>query len=239
MAPVLHQLVFVLAVSSSALAQPRVIITEIMYNPASRENYGETEWVEIANVGDEAIEIKNWRLDDEDKGDWGPFSCTLQPGRVAVLVNEDAVNEEAFHAAWDQSEASADAAKYLVIPVNWQSLSNKAAAENETLQLLDGQRNAVCEINYENGGHWPDVRWAGGPSIWLTDLTAKNLSVGKLWRKSEAGKDGARCNRLTKVFNGQDIGSPGFVPGLTEPVAPTTKPAATQLDDEDDNTIDV
>lgn len=238
MAPVLHQLVFVLAVSSSALAQPRVIITEIMYNPASRENYGETEWVEIANVGDEAIEIKNWRLDDEDKGDWGPFSCTLQPGGVAVLVNEDAVSKESFRAAWDEPDASAGQAQYLVIPVESQSLANNAAAENEILQLLDGQRQVVCEVNYENGGHWPDVRWAGGPSIWLTDLSAKNLSVGKLWRKSEAGKDGARRNRLTKVFNGQDIGSPGFVPGLTEPVAPTPKPPAMQPDNEDDNTID-
>lgn len=71
-----------LLTSTAALAQPRVIITEIMYNPNSNEQRGETEWVEIANVGSESIAINNWRLDDEDQADWGKFSCMLAPGDV-------------------------------------------------------------------------------------------------------------------------------------------------------------
>lgn len=82
-------------------AAGRIVITEIMYNPASSERAGETEWVEIANVGDEAVEIRKWRLDDEDRGEWGPFSCRLEPGGAAVLVNAKAVDERAFREAWD------------------------------------------------------------------------------------------------------------------------------------------
>ena len=66
--------------------------------------------------------------------------------------------------------------------------------------------------------------------------TRIQTSMGDVTRVTEEAIEG---HRVIKVFNGQDIGSPGFVPGLTEPVAPPTKPAATQLDDKDDNTIDV
>src|SRR5262245_50993604 len=109
-----------LVITASALAQPRIIITEIMYNPHSDEKNNETEWVEIANVGTETMEIKNWRLDDEDKKNWGKFSCTLQPGGVAVIINGDAVKEDQFRAAWDVAGGdSHNQLEYQVIPVKW------------------------------------------------------------------------------------------------------------------------
>jgi len=97
----LFSLAATLTLSATALGQAKVVISEIMYNPASTELKNETEWVEIANVGTEAIDLKDWHLDDEDKGTWGKFACTLAPGGVAVLVNKDKMTEEAFRAAWD------------------------------------------------------------------------------------------------------------------------------------------
>lgn len=88
-------------------APGRVVITEIMYNPASNERAGETEWVEIANVGDAPVAIRNWHLDDEDRGEWGRFSCILEPGGVAVLVNAKAVDERMFREAWDAARPNA------------------------------------------------------------------------------------------------------------------------------------
>lgn len=90
-----------------------IVITEIMYNPASDEGKGQPEWVEIANLGAVAVEISDWRLDDEDSlpfDQWGPFSCVLAPGGVAVLVNATAVDEAQFRAAWDAAVAADDAA---------------------------------------------------------------------------------------------------------------------------------
>jgi len=43
--------------SSSVFAGPKVCITEIMYNPQSAEKNNESEWIEIANVGGESVDI--------------------------------------------------------------------------------------------------------------------------------------------------------------------------------------
>ena len=249
--------VALLVLSSAALGEGRVIITEIMYNPASEELRGETEWVELANVGDEAVQLTDWKLDDEDRAGWGAFSLTLKPGGILVLVNEKAVNEEAFRKAWDvelptdgESEATgADEETteaeqtYQVIPVKWASLANSPSAENEILKLLDGEGNVICEVNFQEGGNWPVCSRPDGSSIWLTNLAADDLNDGKLWKRSEPGKDGARACRQTEVFDGEDIGSPGFVEGLTEGGAEAPPPAKEEnaADDEskqDDDRID-
>lgn len=198
----------------------RVIITEIMYNPASNEKRGETEWVEIANVGTETVELKDWRLDDEDKQDWGKFSCTLAPGEVAVLVNAAAVSEEQFRAAWDEmidSAASELLPKYQVIPVKWSSISNSPSADNEVVQLRNEKDEVVCEVKQE--GEWPSCDKPDGPSVALLDVKATsgaNFNDGKLWVRSQDGQHGARVCRTTDIFGGKDIGSPGFVPKLSQ-----------------------
>lgn len=221
-----------LAVAASMIgaanAGPRVIITEIMYNPLSEERRGETEWVEIANVGDESIEISNWRLDDEDKDDWGPFSCTLPPRAVAVLINSAKITDPDFRAAWD-ADASAPGSGpgptivYQVIPVKWGGLSNQAPGGNETVQLLNDKGEVMCEVNYDTTGDWPRIEGAGGPSIWLIDVTATDLNNGRMWRASKAGEYGARPCRVMAAFTAADIGSPGYVENI-EGITVVTKP---------------
>ena len=191
----------------------RVVITEIMYNPASDERRGEAEWVEIANVGDAPIELANWRLDDEDTrrlDDWGVFTITLAPGQVAVLINADATNESEFRGAWDLPSESA--AEYTVIATSWGGISNNPSVENEVLRLLDADGQTVCEANLQSTNGWPRLSAAGGPSVHLTDLQAVDLNDGSVWKASEAGVDGARICRSIGVFNGRDIGSPGQLP---------------------------
>lgn len=241
------KLMAVVSLSSSAAAQPHVIITEIMYNPASEERKNQTEWVEIANAGTEAIELKDWRLDDEDKEDWGKFSCTLAPGAVAVLINGDSVKEKQFRAAWDPADQNAGSAAkltYQVIPVKWSSLGNSPGADDEVLQLRNDKDEVVCEVKHQ--GRWPSCRKPDGASIFLIDVKAANLSDGSVWRCSEAGKDGGRENTTTDLFNGKDIGSPGYVPGLSSSPptpaapAPVAKPDAPKPEEKpkDNDTID-
>ena len=226
--------------TAASLAMPamaQVMITEIMYNPASKETKGETEWVEIANVGKEVVEIKGWRLDDEDNGDWGTFDCTLQPGAVAVIVNSAAVTEEKFRAAWDADASLGAAPAYLVIPVTWGSLGNNPTADNETLRLLNDKGEVLCEIDVQSGGEWPEVTNDDGCSVWLTDLRAPDLGSGKFWRKSVAGEQGARKCMPNEAFDKADIGSPGYVPGLgnapaPKPAQPDTPPDAKRPKDE-------
>ena len=233
-----------LAIASQCFGQARVIITEIMYNPASNEKKSETEWVEIANVGTESIEIKDWRLDDEDKPEWGKFSCTLAPGGVAVLVNAAAVNEEQFRAAWDEmtdSAAGESLPKYQVIAVKWAGIANSPSADNEVLQLRNDKDEVVCEVKQE--GAWPSCGKPDGPSVALTDVSATSFNDGKLWVRSGDGQHGARLCRTTDIFGGKDVGSPGFVPGLSGAKVvsnPETSEAKTEPkpDVKDSNKID-
>ncbi len=209
----------------------RIVITEIMYNPASKESTGQTEWVEIANLSAEPIEIKDWRLDDEDDQNWGRFSCTIAPGGVVVLVNSDAVTEDDFRAAWDAdfgTESAADPT-YQVIGVTWASLANSPTETNEILHLLDEHDDIVCEVNYRKADDWPDVSRPDGPSIWLNDLTATDLNKGELWSSSADGSHGARKPVTTPIFSAADIGSPGHVEGLAELIdtGRTADPGAT------------
>jgi hypothetical protein len=206
-----------------AQGQARVVITEVMFNPNSKEDRGETEWVEIANVGNESITMKDWMLDDEDRGNWGLFTCTLAPGGVAVLINGEAVKEDEFRAAWDDAGSPLN---YQVLAIQWGGISNTPSKDNEVLQLLDDKDTVICEVRQAEG--WPKVGKPDGPSIWLTEPKAADTNVGKLWHKSEAGKDGVRENKKAGIFAGKDCGSPGYVPGLSPAPAASAPAAATQ-----------
>lgn len=244
------------AMAPTALGAGRVIMTEIMYNPNSKEDKGQTEWIEIANVGDEAVEIKDWRIDDEDKWDWGKFSCTLEPGGVAVLYNADYLTEEAFREAWDSND-SEQSGTYQAIGVKWGGIANTPGPDNEIVQLLDSKGAVICEVRQE--GQWPECNRPDGSSIYLVDLSASDLSDPKLWKKSDKGVAGGRTNTKTEIFGGEDHGSPGFVPGLEggpvaaapsgnkpkakpdakkPPAKPAAKPAASQPTSKPDNKID-
>jgi len=189
------------------------LISEVMYNPASDESKGQAEWVELVNRSGAPIEIVGWRLDDEDHlpfDQWGPFSCTLPAGGVAVLVNGAYVDEAQFRAAWDATDVDVPA-NYLVLPVNWGGLSNNPGDGNEVLRLLDEGGALVCEVPLGNGGVWPKLTAAGGPSVYLAQLS-ETPGDGRWWRASAVDVDGGRRVRATPVFNGADVGSPGSVP---------------------------
>lgn len=210
------------SIASSAFGQARIVITEVMYNPASNERKNETEWVEIANVGNETAEIKDWRLAVKNKKSrFAKFSCTLAPGGVAVIINGEAVNEEQFREAWDitsESEAAAPPLAYQIFAVKWGGLPNNA---EQPVQLL----NEKDEVVHEQVGAWPRVPGAGGPSIFLADVNATSETEHP-WRTSTLNMDGARHNKVTDIFDKADTGSPGYVPGLKGNPPATTPPTA-------------
>ena len=207
-----------LTIAASAFGQAKVVITEIMYNPASNEKKNETEWVEIANVGTETAEIKDWRLAVKNKKSrFGTFSCTLAPGGVAVIINGEAVKEVQFRDAWDltsESDAAAPVLAYQIFALKWGGLPNNA---EQPIQLL----NEKNEVVHEQIGAWPRVPGAGGPSVFLIDANA-SAETENPWRIATLTMDGARNNKVTDLFDKADVGSPGYVPGLNgNPVATT------------------
>ncbi|MCA9297326.1 MAG: lamin tail domain-containing protein [Phycisphaerales bacterium] len=195
----------------------RILITEIMYDPASRETGGATEWVELANIGGQSITLQNWRLDDEDRSNWGPINHRLEPGGVLVLINARAVTEAAFRAAWDDHTPGVPVPNYAVLPVKWGGLSNEPSHDNEILVLLNDRGSIVCRVNLNGDPAWPDGH---GASVYLVQPGRDDPDQGSSWRRSTIGEGGARWSRKTPVFNETETGSPGWIPGLAEVAAP-------------------
>ncbi|MCC6679966.1 MAG: lamin tail domain-containing protein [Phycisphaeraceae bacterium] len=214
--------VTVLLIAAPAFAAD-IIISEIMYNPASREAKPggdqaiscRTEWVEIYNVSQAEVDLSGWALADED-GSTGPIaeSTIIAPGVAVVLIPQECGIDN-FRAAWGEG--------FQVIPVSgWgdgglRNLSNSPHENNEILRLVDKDGTDIDTVNYDDEGDWPkDV--PDGPSIYLKPdaLNHEANDSGGNWARSAVDSDGGKANVKTDIFDGDDVGSPGAVNKASE-----------------------
>jgi hypothetical protein len=192
-----------------------VMISEIMYNPASSENLpNDAEWVEIYNPADAAVDISGWYLEDEDGKTAGLPEGTLLNAKTAAVFIPAEQNVADFQAAWGEG--------FAVYPVSgWDrtglwSLANSPGIEkgqpNEVLTLRDAAGNVVDQVAFDDEGDWPRDT-PQGPSIYVKPgrLNAAANDDGNQWLRSMHDQDGARGNTRTDDFDGEDIGSPGTV----------------------------
>ncbi len=180
-----------------------IVISELMYNPASDETSpGVGEWIEIVNTGASATDLSGWLFDDEDATNWGaiPSGTILNPNQVAVFFDSAFATAATFRAEWSVPASS------LVIGIDWGSLGNTPSATNEILQLLDNFGVEVDVVNYDDTSPWPSA--ADGPSIYLKNLAADN-NVGSNWARSTTTAKAVSPTGGT--FSNADVGSPGRV----------------------------
>lgn len=187
-----------------------LVISEIMYNPASDEGSPvQTEWVEIYNPTQEAIDLTGWYLQDEDGRTQGVAGkITIDPSEAVVFIPSDQTVAD-FHAAWG------DGIK--VVPLaDWQTglrgLANSPSDTNEHLALHRPDESVSDAVNYDDVDPWPnDGR--GGASIYLlpNHIDAAANDAGANWANSEATVHGARYAQATTDYDARDVGSPGSV----------------------------
>ena len=198
-----------------------LLISEIMYNPRSPEPGW--EWIEVVNNTGNMIDFaaNNYYMDDVAGNALASANVTsgsIPDGGVAILY-DDAILPADFATAWGGGLNA--------IPVSsFPSLNNGG----DTIGLWDNGgdyntdrtngdfANAEVAIPYDDDGvNWPFDD--GNGSIYLTDLNA-DATLGPNWIISFPG-DGLSFNAmpvggLVTEHNGDDIGSPGFVPdGMT------------------------
>ena len=207
-----------------------VIISEIMYNPASTEGgspdyWQQVEWVEIYNYGTSAVDISGWGLMDEDN-DWGIAtgvlpSSSIAAGEAVVLIpGPDAIGSNPgttvaeFQASWGSGYQIFLLAQW---SDNLQSLSNSPSDTNEILTLVNASGIAVDVANYDDGygspaNDWPNP-YPGGPSVYLNcdSLDGVSNDAGANWSVSTNGVEGAFENTSIAPFDATDTGSPGYV----------------------------
>ena len=198
----------IVTIVDNDVTAPSIVITEIMYNPDSDETSpGVAEWVEIANSGNATVDLGGWKLDDEDNTDWSliPSGSILLPGQVAVLFDVDFTSTTEFRNAWSVPDDT------VLLGLDWGSLANSPSSTNEVLQLVDPDGTVMDEVNYDDSGAWPSDS-TDGPSISLIDVHRDN-NVGENWQRSALPSPFTVS--AAGIFSNQDIGSPGYAPGLT------------------------
>ncbi len=189
----------------------QVIITEIMYDPASSETTEDTQYIEIANTTPNPINLKGWTIDDEDSD--GPNTLpdvTLPPYGIAIICGGTQAD---FEGAWGSG--------YLIISLkdNGQTmfnLSNSPSSTSEFISLRDSNGVLVDEVNYDDAAPWPNNN--DQSSIYLAipkdQMTATSNNDGANWALSVSGVDGARTASAFGVWDsGADVGSPGNILG--------------------------
>jgi hypothetical protein len=206
-------------------ASPGLLISEIMYDPASTD--ASWEYVELYNNTGAAINFGNtpYVFDDDDDASMAAANITsgsIAQGGVGVLFNASGTGNTLANmkAAWGDSVN--------FIPVNqWTDLSNSgdvvavwsslAAYQAETQSTMSPRRtttHAAASVTYDNvaGAGWPTNNNAG--SIFLANLTS-NPATPSSWTRSTDNNASTPQAVLGEVVDspGGDVGSPGFVPG--------------------------
>ncbi len=188
-----------------------VVITEIMFNPASSEQSPvQTEWVELYNNTDQSVDISGWYLSDEDgRTDPLPAGTIMNPHQAIVLI-PGAQSADDFQKSWGF--------KIRAVPVNgWgargmRNLANEPDSLNEVLTLRRDDNSVSDEVNYDDESPWPVDR-PEGPSIYLLPhlVDAAKNDNGASWKRSEPNVHGAHAAKATEEYSENDVGSPGVV----------------------------
>ncbi len=207
-------------------AAPGLLITEIMYDPASAD--ASWEWVEVYNNSGSTINFGStgYIFDDVDGSQLTApniISGAIAPGATGVLYNAGSggVTEENIKTAWG--------ANVNFIPiVNWSQMDNTgdtiaiwsslASYQSETQSSTSPRRttnNAAVAVAYDDNAAlgWPNNNGAG--SIFLANLTS-NPATPASWTLSNNTNSSAPQPVYAEVIDspGGDVGSPGYVPGV-------------------------
>ena len=208
-----------LAVAPPPPPDDQLLITEIMYNPASVEPTW--EWIEIYNAGETVIDLAGYVVDDanaEAMTQANIGAAVLNPGQSGVLYNSDLLFPENYTEAWGDVN---------LIPVSdwgsmelnntgdtigiWDSFASYEG-DNETLA------NAIVQVPFEDSGEWPAD--SNAASIYLVDLEA-DPTLGSSWAlSSDGGETPVNTTYISLAAggnSGQDVGSPGLAPAPPPP----------------------
>jgi hypothetical protein len=148
--------ILVLACLGCIAAAPRLIITEIQYDPSSEESDDQqTEWVEIQNVGPSAVNLKGLQLTSGSKAKphdpkqrFVLGDITIAPGAYAVIGIGSKANYEEF-------ELPSMAAYCCESRYAW--LTN----ESDAVAIRDAKGDVIDEVVYESKSPWPSIRNSG------------------------------------------------------------------------------
>lgn len=197
-------------------AATAIVITEIMYNPASSEKQPvRVEWVEVYNRSESPVDVSGWKLVDEDGESTAiPKGAVLPGGAVLVLIPK-AQSVSNFLEGWPLPGKKSD--RRVVQLGGWRGggfggLANSPSESNEILSLRRANGSIADAVNFDDSKPWPSDS-PDGPSIYLLPeaIDPALNDHGANWARSEVDVDGGRAARNRGGYSEEDVGSPGYV----------------------------
>ena len=142
-----------------------LVITEIMYNPASEQgNDSDFEFLELHNPDTVDVAVGGWKLMNAVAFTFDDSVVVPAGGFVAVVRNLEAmdtlITSEAIAVQWNSGE----------------SLNNTG----ETIELWRADGTLSDEVPYEDNDGWISQPDGGGPSLELIDIVLDN-SLPDAW----------------------------------------------------------
>ena len=124
-------------VDNDAPVPTSIVISELMYDPASVRQFRFGEWIEIVNNGAGSTDLSGWLFDDEDATNWGsiPSGTIISANQVAVFFDSSFTDATTFRAEWSVPASA------LVVGISWGSLGNSPAPGNEVLATARQSRH--------------------------------------------------------------------------------------------------
>jgi hypothetical protein len=185
-------------------AQADLVVTEIMFDPASSPE-GDWEYVEIYNSGPGSVNLAGYVFDDDDGTALtnANISTGIIPVGGAAVLHSTSLTAAEMQAAWG-------ATPLFISVSNWSSLNNTGDRIGLWSNLASyGTRDfsaAEADVEFSVGSGWPTIDGVG--SIYLTSLEA-DPSVGSNWDLSEVGVDDAYLSAAVGDTLVSNVGSPG------------------------------
>lgn len=135
------------------LGPGELLVTEVYYNAPGIDS--EQEWIELANLGNQTIDISDYKIGDEESI-WGgegmfrfPEGSIIAPGQV-VVVAQIAVGFRAMYGRdpdfeiVDSIPQVPDMVRYSL----WSSGEVALANDGDEVLILDGKNQIIDSINY-------------------------------------------------------------------------------------------
>jgi len=166
---------------------PKIVITEIMYNPPSTEVF---EYIELYNNDTEHVHLAGFSFAQGIVYTF-PSNAFLNPGEYLVVAVDSVLFEQEFG-----------------IPA-FQWTSGALNNAGETLELRDASGNVVDIVTYSPNAPWPTAADGTGPSLELCDVNADNDGPDN-WNASitESGVFNGGLQLLSTAGGANDCSTP-------------------------------
>lgn len=148
--------------ANAAVLEDRVVVTELMINPAPGNTGG--EFIELENRSGESVSLLDWAF---TQGVTFTFGNVVMASGERLVIAKDPAAAEVYYGI------TGVLGPYLGV------LKNDA----ETLVLRDDLRNVADRVDFADEGSWPEEADALGPSVELIHVGLDNRH-GDAWRVS-------------------------------------------------------